>query len=238
MKQNILEWEHVSGNTGKFDLSDISFSLPAGSIMGIAGKNGAGKTTLIDYMVNPKRRYTGVIRLGGIDIRNDHPAMLREIGLVSEENRFLLERSARQNAEILGILYENWDMECFLLAMESMELAPTKVVGKMSRGENMKFQMAFAMAHKSRLYLLDEVTAGMDPVFRIDFFKILQKVIEGEEASVLMTSHLQEEIERKMDYVGIMENGKMTAFGEADTVAEGYGDQDETKRERSDKGRA
>ena len=181
-----------------------------------------------------------MIRLGGIDIRNDHPAMLREIGLVSEENRFLLERSARQNAEILGILYENWDMECFLSAMESMELAPTKVVGKMSRGENMKFQMAFAMAHKSRLYLLDEVTAGMDPVFRIDFFKILQKVIEGEEASVLMTSHLQEEIERKIDYVGIMENGKMTAFGEADTVAaeEGYGDQDETKRERSVKGRA
>lgn len=230
MKQNILEWEHVSGNTGKFDLSDISFSLPAGYIMGIAGKNGAGKTTLIDYMVNPKRRYTGTIRLGGADIRSNHPAMLREIGLVSEENRFLLERSARQNAEILGILYENWDMEIFFSAMESMELAPAKVVGKMSRGENMKFQMAFAMAHKSRLYLLDEVTAGMDPVFRIDFFKILHKVIDGEEASVLMTSHLQEEIDRKMDYVGFMENGRMTAFGEADTVTERYGDQDEAKR--------
>lgn len=230
MKQNILEWEHVSGNTGKFDLSDISFSLPAGYIMGIAGKNGAGKTTLIDYMVNPKRRYTGTIRLGGADIRSNHPAMLREIGLVSEENRFLLDRSARQNAEILGILYENWDMEIFFSAMESMELAPAKVVGKMSRGENMKFQMAFAMAHKSRLYLLDEVTAGMDPVFRIDFFKILHKVIDGEEASVLMTSHLQEEIDRKMDYVGFMENGRMTAFGEADTVMERYGDQDEAKR--------
>lgn len=230
MKQNILEWEHVSGNTGKFDLSDISFSLPAGYIMGIAGKNGAGKTTLIDYMVNPKQRYTGTIRLGGADIRSNHPAMLREIGLVSEENCFLLERSARQNAEILGILYENWDMEIFFSAMESMELAPAKVVGKMSRGENMKFQMAFAMAHKSRLYLLDEVTAGMDPVFRIDFFKILHKVIDGEEASVLMTSHLQEEIDRKMDYVGFMENGRMTAFGEADTVMERYGDQDEGKR--------
>lgn len=230
MKQNILEWEHVSGNNGKFDLSDISFSLPAGYIMGIAGKNGAGKTTLIDYMVNPKRRYTGTIRLGGADIRSNHPAMLREIGLVSEENRFLLDRSARQNAEILGILYENWDMEIFFSAMESMELAPAKVVGKMSRGENMKFQMAFAMAHKSRLYLLDEVTAGMDPVFRIDFFKILHKVIDGEEASVLMTSHLQEEIDRKMDYVGFMENGRMTAFGEADTVMERYGDQDEAKR--------
>ena len=78
----------------------------------------------------------------------------------------------------------------------------------------MKFQMAFAMAHKPSIYLLDEVTAGMDPVFRIDFFKILHEVIAEEKASVLMTSHIQEEIKMKMDYVGIMEQGKMVSFGE------------------------
>ena len=78
----------------------------------------------------------------------------------------------------------------------------------------MKFQMAFAVAHHPVLYLLDEVTAGMNPVFRVDFFKILQEVIATEEASVLMTSHIREEMDRKMDYVGIMEKGRMTSFGE------------------------
>ena len=120
-----------------------------------------------------------------------------------------------QNVEILGILYENWDTDLFRDAMKKMDLSTAKTVGKMSRGELMKFQMAFAMAHKPALYLLDEVTAGMDPVFRIDFFKMLQEVIQTEEASVLMTSHIQTEIGQKTDYVGIMEAGRLVEFGES-----------------------
>ena len=84
----------------------------------------------------------------------------------------------------------------------------------MSRGELFKFQTAFAMAHKSALYLIDEATAGMDPVFRIDYFKMLQEIIAEENASILMTSHIQDEIQRKMDFVGIMEDGKLIEFGE------------------------
>lgn len=106
-------------------------------------------------------------------------------------------------------------MDIFKDAMKKMELPITKTVGKMSRGENFKFQTAFAMAHKPVLYLLDEVTAGMDPVFRIDYFKMLQEIIAGEQASVLMTSHIQDEISRKTDFVGIMEKGKMIKFGES-----------------------
>ena len=211
----LLEFEHVTGTSKKFHLEDIHFSLPAGYIMGLAGKNGAGKTTLIDYIMNPKVRYTGTIRIDGADIRKNLITTRNQVGFVSEENRFLKERSALQNAEILGPLYEVWDMELFREALNKMDLSSTRVVGKMSRGELMKFQMAFAMAHKPVLYLLDEVTVGMDPVFRIDFFKMLQEVIRTEEASVLMTSHIQTEIGQKMDYVGIMEAGRLIQFGES-----------------------
>ncbi len=211
----LLEFEHVTGTSKKFHLEDIHFSLPAGYIMGLAGKNGAGKTTLIDYIMNPKVRYTGTIRIDGADIRKNLIKTRNQVGFVSEENRFLKERSALQNAEILGPLYEVWDMELFREALNKMDLSSTRVVGKMSRGELMKFQMAFAMAHKPVLYLLDEVTVGMDPVFRIDFFKMLQEVIRTEEASVLMTSHIQTEIGQKMDYVGIMEAGRLIQFGES-----------------------
>ena len=211
----LLEFEHVTGTSKKFHLEDIHFSLPAGYIMGLAGKNGAGKTTLIDYIMNPKVRYTGTIRIDGADIRKNLIKTRNQVGFVSEENRFLKERSALQNAEILGPLYEVWDMELFREALNKMDLSSTRVVGKMSRGELMKFQMAFAMAHKPVLYLLDEVTVGMDPVFRIDFFKMVQEVIRTEEASVLMTSHIQTEIGQKMDYVGIMEAGRLIQFGES-----------------------
>ena len=211
----LLEFEHVTGTSSKFHLQDVSFSLPAGYIMGLAGKNGAGKTTLIDYIMNPKTQYTGSIRMNGEDIRSNHTQMKNSIGFISDENQFLKERSASQNAEILGSLYEKWDNEIFKDALKKMELPGTRVYGKMSRGERMKFQMAFAMAHRPALFLLDEVTAGMDPVFRIDFFKILQEVISTEEASVLMTSHIQEEIGQKLDKVGILENGRLVSIGES-----------------------
>lgn len=210
----ILEFEHVTGMGKKFRLNDVSFSLPEGYIMGIAGKNGAGKTTLFDYIVNPRQQYTGTIRINGEDIRKNHFEVMQKVGFVSDKNEFLMERSAKQNAEILGIAYENWDMDVFLENMKKMELSPGKVVGKMSRGEKMKFQTAFAIAHGSILYLLDEVTAGMDPVFRIDFFKILHQIIENEQASVVMTSHIETEINQKMDYVGILDQGKMISFEE------------------------
>ena len=106
-------------------------------------------------------------------------------------------------------------MDIFSEALDMMELSGGLTYGKMSRGEKMKFQMAFAMAHKPVIYLLDEVTAGMDPVFRMDFFKILNRIIRDENASVLMTSHIESEMEQKTDYVGILEQGKMIKFGES-----------------------
>ena len=183
--------------------------------MGLMGVNGAGKTTLIDYIMNEKKRYTGTIRLGGVDIRENHGYIKNYIGLVSDENPFIMERTGRQNAEILGVFYENFHMDIFSEALDMMELSGGLTYGKMSRGEKMKFQMAFAMAHKPVIYLLDEVTAGMDPVFRMDFFKILNRIIRDENASVLMTSHIESEMEQKTDYVGILEQGKMIKFGES-----------------------
>ena len=204
MEPTILEFEHVTGIRRKFHLADVNFSLPAGYLMGLAGKNGAGKTTLLDYIMNPRQQYTGTIRLCGEDIRKDHVKSREIIGFVSEKNPFFTGYSAQQNAELLGGFYSNFDMRIFRSAMKKMELGTGKTVGKMSRGEMMRFQMAFAMAHKTKLYLLDEATAGMDPVFRVDFFKILHEIIEEEQASVLMVTHLGEELEHKMDYVGIM----------------------------------
>ena len=194
----ILEFKSVTGTNGTFSLQDVSFALPAGYIMGLAGKNGAGKSTLMDYILNRQQKYTGEILLNGVNIRENHWKMLEKIGFISDENRFMMEKTAEQNAQVLGAAYENWDM-----------------VERFSRGEYFKFQTAFAMAHRPCLYLIDEATAGMDPVFRIDYFKILQKLIADEGASILMTSHIQDEIARKMDYVGIMENGRLIEFGEA-----------------------
>lgn len=98
----LLEFEHVTGTSKKFALQDINFSLEAGYICGLAGKNGAGKSTLIDYIMNPKQRYTGEIRVNGVNIRKNHAYIKNKLGFVSEENQFFGERTAMQNAEMLS----------------------------------------------------------------------------------------------------------------------------------------
>ena len=107
--------------------------------------------------------------------------------------------------------------------MKKMELSAAKAVGTMSRGERMRFQMAFAMAHDTRLFLLDEATAGLDPVFRHDFLYMVQTVMAEKGASVLMVTHLTEELEQKADYVGIMEAGRLISFGENTGSVENMG---------------
>ena len=210
----LLTWNQVTGTEKEFRLKEISFSLEAGYLMVLAGPNGAGKTTLLRYMLEEKKSYTGEILLDGCEIHEDHKKTLNEIGYISEENSFFEEYTAMENARLLSVFYKEWEEEVFIRAMKDMELSVNKTVGTMSRGELMKFQMAFAMAHKPRLYLLDEATGGMDPVFRKDFYKIIRKILEGETASVLMTTHIQEEIEKQADYIGIMESGKIIRFGE------------------------
>lgn len=219
-KKTILSFEHVTGISRKFPLQNftlknISFTMEAGYLYGLVGENGAGKTTLMNYILRENIKYEGQICIEGTDIRKEHTKILNKIGFVSEDNRFFEECTCRQNADFLGMFYDSFNREKFLETMDSMKLSGGKIYKNMSRGERLKFQLAFAMAHNPSLYLLDEATAGMDPVFRVDFFHLLQQLILDERAAVLITSHIPSEIERKTDFVGVMKNGSLVAFGES-----------------------
>ena len=193
---------------GRFALQNVDFELPSGYIMGIIGENGAGKTTLLSIMSaqNPASE--------GTDIAEDHAWSMNQIGFVSEERLFLRQKSARENARMLGSFYDAFDMDQFAALMEQMDLTTARTVEKMSRGENMKFQLAFALAHKPRLLLLDEPTAGMDPIFRKEFYRLLRQQLEVLDCSVIMSSHLEDDIRKEFDYIGQFEHGKFTSFYE------------------------
>ena len=112
--------------------------------------------------------------MDGLDVKIEHAKVMNKVDIVSEDNLFLVDRTCRQNADILGMLYEVYDKELFEKTMGQLEVSASKTYKNLSRGEKLKFQLAFAMAHHPRLYLLDEATAGMDPVFRRDFWRMLQ----------------------------------------------------------------
>ncbi len=213
--ESILAFHNVTGKNRKFHLKNIHLELQPGYIYGLIGENGAGKTTLMKYILEEDTAYEGEILLDGGNIKKNHAALMNKIGYVSEDNRFLGERTGKQNAELLGMFYEEFRMETFLESMKKMQVSATKTYRLMSRGEQLKFQLAFAMAHQPRLYLLDEVTAGMDAVFRGELFTMLRDLIKEENCSVLMSSHILSEIERQTDYVAVMEHGAIVRFTES-----------------------
>lgn len=210
-----LELKDVTGKGFGFKLKNVSMTLENGYIYAVTGKNGAGKTTLFNYILTEKQRYTGSINLSGYELTGNHAKAMEITGLVSEDNTFFENRTGRQNAEILGLVYDNFDMELFDKCMKKMNVSSQTTLWRMSRGERMKFQLAFAIAHHSRLYLLDEATAGMDAVFKIELFDMLRQLIAGEDCCVLMTTHDMSEIAKNTDYVAIMDNGTLGEFVES-----------------------
>lgn len=206
-----LVFQNVNYRRKKFALHDIFFEVKNGYITALIGKNGAGKTTLFHLLLDQKADYTGTILADGKDWRQNRTKLLNKVGFISDEKLFFMERSAAENAQMMQWLYDEFSMEKFESYMQRMEVRINSTLKNMSRGEYIKYQLAFAMAHNSQLYLLDEATAGMDVVFKKDFFRMLHELLIDEQCAVLMSTHIQDEIDKHMDYVVRIEKGKIVA---------------------------
>ncbi|MCI9020209.1 MAG: ABC transporter ATP-binding protein [Eubacterium sp.] len=206
-----VEFQNVTFRRKKFCLENLSFTIREGYLTALAGKNGAGKTTLFHLMLDKSARFEGNILADGVPWEKDRTERMNRIGFVSEEQKFFMEQTALENAEILQTVYYAFSMNRFEETMNFMQLSVHQALKNMSRGEYMKFQLAFAMAHETELYLLDEASAGMDPVFRKEFFRILHGLLENERCAVLMSTHIQDDIARHMDYLIRIEEGRIVS---------------------------
>lgn len=204
-----VEFQNVLYKRKKFLLQDITFEIREGYMTALVGKNGAGKTTLFHLLLDKEAKYEGQILADGIEWRENQVKRLNQIGFVSDEQKFFMERTALENVEMLQWLYEEFSLDTFKKYMEQMKLSVQKHLQDMSRGEYIKYQLAFGIAHHTQLYLLDEATAGMDPVFKKEFFQILHELLVDEHCAVLMSTHLQDDVTRHMDYVVRIEQGRI-----------------------------
>lgn len=218
LKNEILKFENVSGKSCKFGLHNITLSLEPGYIYAICGENGAGKTTLFNYVMKEYSKYDGSIKVCGLDAKKHFFETMNNVGFISEDMKFVDKKSGDENAVLLGKMYKSFDMNVFKEKMGQLNVRRSVPYGNYSRGETMKFQLAFAIAHHPSLYLIDEATAGMDPVFRKEFFDILRKLIEDETAGVLMSSHIMSDVEKQTDYVALMQEGQLSEFVESPDI--------------------
>lgn len=213
----MLEFCNVTTKQKKnFSLNNISFTAPEGFITAITGSNGAGKTTLLSLLAKENSKYEGSILYNGKDIRTNHDEFRGILGIVCDERFFFDNFTAAENAGLLSHFYPAWNNDIFKEQMKAMGVPTSKKLSFLSRGEYIRFQLAFAMAHNAQLYILDEATAGMDPVFRKDFFKTIHELIATQSVTVIMSTHIEEDIHKHMDYIGVLEHGKLISFSEVE----------------------
>jgi ABC-2 type transport system ATP-binding protein len=216
----LLEFREVSKRYGEFLLDRVSFSLPRGYICGLIGPNGAGKTTIVKLLLNLVHRDGGRIELAGLDPAEHETAVKARIGFVHEVPTFYEHLSLEAIGAIVGSFYPAWDQALFASLLAAFDLPPRVRFGALSRGMRTKGALALALAHRAELLVLDEPTAGLDPVFRRALLERLAGYVSDGRASVLISTHITSDLERIADFVTYVRAGRLVLSATRDELAE------------------
>ena len=222
MEELMLEVKGISKKYRSFTLESVSFSMEPGYILGLTGRNGAGKTTLLKQLAHPETASSGSVIVNGIDARKEPLRAKQEIGVLMEEQPFLHDMSLELNGTLLGAFYEKFSMEKFHDYLKRFELNRETKYQDLSRGMRMKFQLAFALAHAPKLLLMDEATGGLDVVFRREFYYLLQEAVEKELVSVIISTHVTEDLDKVADYVAFIDGGRLKFYESKEELYEKY----------------
>ena len=222
--ENAIELKHVGKRYGDFALSDISFSLPAGCVLGLIGENGAGKSTLIRMMLGACRADGGSIRVLGQEADGSRAfAQLRQrLGVVLDEACLPEELNAPQIGRMMRGIYSGWEDKTFAGLCARFSLPADKTVRHYSRGMKMKLAIACALSHGAELLLLDEATGGLDPVVRDEILDLLCEYTRDASHSILMSSHIVSDLEKICDYLVFLHAGRVILVTEKDALDEEY----------------
>ena len=219
---NSIEARALSKDLGGFALKKLTFSLPAGCIMGLIGENGAGKSTTIRLLLGLLRRDGGDVSVLGYDPERAEPELREEIGVVFDDCPFAETLTRRDVRRILAAAYRTFDGGKFDSLADSFSLPERQKLKEYSRGMRMKLSIAAALSHASRLLILDEPTSGLDPVARDELLDILLDFIQDERRSVLISSHILSDLEKACDYITFIHEGGIVFSEEKDTLLEKY----------------
>ena len=220
---NALELRGVTKRYPGFTLQDITFSLPAGCILGLVGENGAGKSTIIHLILDAMRPDEGEISVLGHSNRSDLRSVKEELGVVLDEASFPESFALPQIDAVLRRIYRQWDSQRFFDLARRFSLPRDRAFQDFSRGMKMKLAIAAALSHHARLLLLDEATSGLDPMVRDEILDILLDFAREGDNAILISSHIVSDLEKLCDYIAFVHGGRLLLCEEKDRLLEQYG---------------
>jgi ABC-2 type transport system ATP-binding protein len=186
----------------------LSFDLAEGEVLGFLGPNGAGKTTTLRTLMGLLRPNAGSATIAGLDCWSQATAVKRLVGYLPSEFSFDPTLTGAQILAYLGHLRDGVDRGLVLSLAERLELDLGRRFRHYSHGNKQKVGLVQAFMHRPRLLVLDEPTAGLDPLNQQEFYRLLAE-IQAEGRSVLLSSHLLPEVERVCSRVAIIRDGQL-----------------------------
>jgi ABC-2 type transport system ATP-binding protein len=191
----------------------VDVEVRSGEIYGFLGINGAGKTTTIRMLMGIIASQAGTITLLGETTRRTSVRLKKHIGYVSQDQNFYPWMSCERLGNFVGSFYPTWDRTEFFRLLEIFDIPRGRKVSQLSGGMKAKLALALAITPKPKLLILDEPTAGLDPVARRDFLDIIASQARTYQRTTFFSSHLIDEVERCADRIGIIHAGKMRFEG-------------------------
>jgi ABC-2 type transport system ATP-binding protein len=191
----------------------VDLNVYSGEIYGFLGINGAGKTTTIRTLMGIIAAEAGTITLMGETTHRATVKQKRKIGYVSQEQTFYPWMSCRALGRFVRSFYPTWDQREFDRLLAVFSIPEERRVSHLSGGMRAKLALALALAPKPDLLILDEPTAGLDPVARREFMDIIVEEAREHQRTTFFSSHLIDEVERCADRIGILHAGRMRFEG-------------------------
>lgn len=225
--KNSIEIQGLNKKYDSFSLDNVSFNVPAGSVVGFVGENGAGKTTTLKIIIDAVKKDSGTVKILGMDSTEDGVRAREKVGVVFDECNFHDWFTINHIAKFMSKIYKDWDDEYFNKLIKEFGMADKRgskdILKTFSRGMKMKLSLAVALAHHPKVLILDEATSGLDPVVRDEILDMFLEFIQNEDCSILFSSHITSDIEKIADYVVFIHNGKIVMNSEKDKLLDNYG---------------
>ena len=209
---NIIEVKNVTKDYGQGKgIFDVNITVKKGEVFGFLGPNGAGKTTTIRNLLGFIRPDKGQCFIGGLDCFKYAAKIQENLGYLPGEIAFLDDLTGKQMLEFIASMKGIRDKSKMNDLIERFELDPKGKIKKMSKGMKQKIGIICAFMGDPDIIILDEPTSGLDPLMQNRFVDlILEEKNKGK--TILMSSHIFEEVERTCDRTAIIKEGKIVAI--------------------------
>jgi len=220
--EHILELNNLCKNYDNFSLKNISLKLEKGTLNGFIGPNGAGKTTTIHSILNLVKPDNGSIKILGLDSVADEINIKSKVGAILDDGHFYEEMTMEKMTQLIAPMYNTWNKHDYQDYMSIFGLDKNKKIKDLSRGMRMKYSLAIGLSHNAELFIMDEPTAGLDPLIRRELIDIINDIVMTKNKTVLMSTHITSDLDKTVDYLYFIYDGNMILQGGKDDLKESH----------------